>query len=79
MYFKQLISGLKYIHEEGVYHRDIKLENILFSEDLNLKISDFGLSIHKNEMKGKLTTKESAGTKNYWPPEEHYNLDYIPA
>ncbi len=52
MYFKQLIAGIKYIHEEGVYHRDIKIENILFSEDLNLKISDFGLSIHKNEMKG---------------------------
>ena len=52
MYFKQLIAGINYIHEEGVYHRDIKLENILFSEDLNLKISDFGLSIHKNEMKG---------------------------
>ncbi len=24
MYFKQLIAGIKYIHEKGIYHRDLK-------------------------------------------------------
>lgn len=42
---RHVSEGLKYIHNKGVIHRDIKLENILVFESLNFKISDFGLSI----------------------------------
>jgi len=41
-YFKNLLNGLKYMHENGLVHRDIKLENILFDRDYILKIADFG-------------------------------------
>lgn len=43
-FFRQLITGIKYIHDQGVCHRDIKPENLLLDKDMNIKISDFGLS-----------------------------------
>ena len=38
----QLVNALKFLHDRGLWHRDIKLENILVSDDLQLKLSDFG-------------------------------------
>lgn len=42
--FKQLIQGVNYLHSNGIAHRDIKLENLLITEDSKLKITDFGVS-----------------------------------
>lgn len=42
---RPFMSGIAYIHALGVIHRDIKLENTLFSADGTLKIADFGLSV----------------------------------
>ena len=47
--FKQLLSGLKHLHDKGVMHRDITPDNILLDEKNNVKISDFGISaIHRD-------------------------------
>ena len=47
---KQLISATKYYHENGIFHGNLKLDKIFvdsISEDgkINIKISDFGLSV----------------------------------
>jgi len=46
---KQMLSSVRYIHNKGIIHRDLKLENFLFSNMDNnseLKMIDFGLSKH---------------------------------
>jgi len=52
--FKQIISGLAHIHEEGLIHRDIKPDNIFIDKGrMSLKIGDFGLA-KKNDVKNQL-------------------------
>ncbi|OIW00278.1 hypothetical protein TanjilG_27529 [Lupinus angustifolius] len=41
---KQLLEGVKYIHDNWVIHRDLKTSNILLNNEGHLKICDFGLS-----------------------------------
>ncbi|CAI6334240.1 unnamed protein product [Periconia digitata] len=41
-FFKQLLQGVEYLHEMGVAHRDLKLENILLTQRGKVKIADFG-------------------------------------
>lgn len=42
--FKQIMEGIAYLHQNGVAHRDIKLDNILLDGHGNIKIGDFGVS-----------------------------------
>lgn len=46
---KQMLCSVRYIHSKGIIHRDLKLENFLFSTNepnSELKMIDFGLSKH---------------------------------
>ena len=43
-FMPQVLRGLENCHENGVVHRDIKLENLLLDEESRMKIIDFGLS-----------------------------------
>ena len=41
MYIKQLLEGLKYLHENKIYHKNLKPSNILVDADGTIKISDY--------------------------------------
>lgn len=64
-YISQLASALDYCHSKKVIHRDIKPENLLLGIQGELKISDFGWSVHAPS--SRRTTL--CGTLDYLPPE----------
>jgi serine/threonine protein kinase len=44
---RQILNGLSYLHLEGIFHRDLKPQNILInysSDQSEIKIVDFGLA-----------------------------------
>uniref|UniRef100_A0A6U1X1I1 Aurora kinase n=1 Tax=Vannella robusta TaxID=1487602 RepID=A0A6U1X1I1_9EUKA len=63
-YMKQLANALHYCHKKHVIHRDIKPENILIGYNGEMKLSDFGWSVHATSRRSTM-----CGTPDYIPPE----------
>ena len=47
--FKEILDGVSFLHHQGIYHRDLKLENIFLSDDWKPKIGDFGFATKKRQ------------------------------
>ncbi|TMW61577.1 hypothetical protein Poli38472_012768 [Pythium oligandrum] len=62
-YFRQVVRGVHFLHDSGVAHRDLSLENVLLKNGV-CKICDFGLSTEANR-----TCSESVGKGYYMAPE----------
>lgn len=67
----QLAQGCNYLFDKNIYHRDLKTENILISQEGTLKLSDFGFAkmVVDEEMKHNPTTQTSVGTPIYMSPQ----------
>lgn len=63
-----IASAIDKIHKEGVVHRDLKPDNILFDEDDNPYIADFGIANLSNANAG-VGSMAMLGTLNYASPE----------
>jgi len=63
---KQIVSGLSAMHRAGVCHRDIKPQNILLTDNFEVKIADFGSSQSFNQ---RLMQTHRVGTRGYQAPE----------
>lgn len=68
----QLLDSIEYLHQLRVVHRDLKLENILVDENLNLKLADFGFASYKNID----CLKSFRGTLTYMAPEIKEGKEY---
>ena len=76
VFVRQLAHGIKCMQERGIMHRDLKLSNILVTEESprTLKIIDFGLAVQLQDFDEERQTL--CGTPNYISPEVIQNKPY---
>lgn len=63
---KQVAETLKFLHEKGVIHRDLRAANLLLTDKMEIRVSDFGISLWKG-------SGESAALPVY-VGKEHYKV-----
>ncbi|KAL4507292.1 hypothetical protein ABPG72_002085 [Tetrahymena utriculariae] len=66
-YLLQILYSIKYLHDNRVIHRDLKLGNLFLSDKMQIKLGDFGLAT-KLDYEGE-RKRTICGTPNYIAPE----------
>lgn len=64
-YIRSIADALKYLHSKHIIHRDIKPENLLLGLKGEVKLADFGWSVHAPSLR----RQTMCGTLDYLPPE----------
>jgi len=67
-YCHEMCNTLAYMHARGFAHRDLKLENIVFTRDWTLKFCDFGHAVEWSDLRG-IPQYFCAGSDRYRSPE----------
>lgn len=71
-FLHQMIESVEFMHSRRVVHRDLKLENILIDDNLDLKLADFGFACYKNID----NLNSYRGTMTYMAPEIKESKQY---
>ena len=71
--FGQILEAVAYLHRSGVFHRDLKTENVIVDGQGRVKIIDFGFSTKAEPMQ---RLNLFCGTPNYMAPEIILKKEY---
>jgi len=66
---RQMLTGLAEMHEAGVWHRDVKVDNIMLDAQGTVKFIDFNISKLLDSDQGQRRNTKNVVTRNYRPPE----------
>ncbi|TPP60389.1 3-phosphoinositide-dependent protein kinase [Fasciola gigantica] len=66
-YAAEIFVALEYLHKQSIVHRDLKPENVLLTENMHIKLADFGSAIILNDPRVKAPS--FTGTPEYVSPE----------
>ncbi|XP_070269966.1 inactive serine/threonine-protein kinase PLK5 isoform X3 [Myotis yumanensis] len=66
-YLRGLVSGLRYLHQQRIVHRDLKLSNFFLNKNMEVKIGDLGLAARVGP--GGRCHRVLCGTPNFLAPE----------
>ncbi|KAF7324700.1 Serine/threonine-protein kinase MARK2 [Mycena kentingensis (nom. inval.)] len=72
--FGQLCLAVAYLHDKGIVHRDLKLENVLLDERCRVKLGDFGFT---REYERSVLLETFCGTTGYAAPEMLQGQKYL--
>ncbi|WPK24492.1 hypothetical protein PUMCH_001766 [Australozyma saopauloensis] len=71
---RQVLLGLKYLHQNGILHRDLKADNLLLELDGTCKISDFGISKKSHDIYSNNAELSMQGTIFWMAPEVIHSM-----
>ncbi len=67
---RALLGALDYAHAQGVVHRDVKAENVLFDQNDRAMLTDFGIAITKRDRARMTGAGNAVGSWGYMAPEQ---------
>ncbi len=73
---KEVLTGLKFLHDHGILHRDLKPSNVLVDVDGHMRLADFGISRVLNEDETTLHT-DAKGTEGWMAAEVIENINKV--
>ncbi|MDZ7792049.1 MAG: serine/threonine-protein kinase [Xanthomonadales bacterium] len=74
----QILNGLAAAHSRGLIHRDIKPSNIMFTEDGEVRIVDFGIAKAPDDQHS-TASHLGLGSRNYMAPEQRESAKHVDA